>query len=171
MVRFLALMILSFAGFFSVKAQDCALVLTGVVQDVDGNDLPGATLLLSGKAITASDAGEFAFPELCAGDFELIIRYTGYIESHVPLRISQNKRIVVKLSPSETTLSAVEVSGSSTRTGLTNSTYSLSQQELEHFSGKSLGEALKRVPGVSALQTGPAIFKPVIDGLHSTRKD
>jgi iron complex outermembrane recepter protein len=106
---------------------------------------------------------------LCTGDFELIVRYIGYTDSHVAVSIPTSKRIVIKLSISETTLNAVEVSGNSTRTGLTNSTYSLSQEELEHFSGKSLGEALKRVPGVSALQTGPAIFKPVIDGLHSQR--
>jgi iron complex outermembrane recepter protein len=169
MVRFLALLFFLFTGFLSVKAQGCTFALIGIVQDENGNTLPGATLILSGKTVVTSDAGEFTFKDLCAGDFELTVRYIGYTDSHVAVRIPGSKRIVIKLSTSETTLNAVEISGNSTRMGLTNSTYSLSQEELEHFSGKSLGEALKRVPGVSALQTGPAIFKPVIDGLHSQR--
>jgi iron complex outermembrane recepter protein len=169
MVRFLVFAIFTFTGFLSLHAQDCTLVLSGVVQDTDGNNLPGATLLLSGRTAGTNDRGEFAFQELCAGNFELIVRYIGYTESHIPIKLSDSKRVVVKLSASETTLSTIEVVGNTTHTGLTNSTYSLSQQELEHFTGKSLGEALKRVPGVSALQTGPAIFKPVIDGLHSQR--
>lgn len=169
MVRFLALIILSLTVSLGLKAQDCSYTLSGVVKDVDGNILPGATLLLSGKTAGTNDKGEFSFQELCSGDFELVVRYIGYTESHIAVNIPQSKELVVKLSSSETTLTAVEVTGSTTHTGLTNSTYNLSQEELEHFSGKSLGEALKRVPGVSALQTGPAIFKPVIDGLHSQR--
>lgn len=149
--------------------QDCTLTLSGVVQEKDGNALPGASLFLSGKAILTSADGTFEFQGLCPGELELTVRYIGYHESSVTINLIQNKQLIITLLPAETTLEAVEIRGNAARSGLTNTSYGLSREQLEHFSGKSLGEALKRVPGVSALQTGPAIFKPVIDGLHSQR--
>jgi iron complex outermembrane receptor protein len=156
-------------GFSALHGQNCTLVLSGVVQDKGGNVLPGATVLLSGKAIVTSANGTFEFQELCPGRIELTVRYIGYQESQFEIGLPLSEQLVVTLIPSETTLDAVEVSGNITHSGLTNATYRLTKEELDHFSGRSLGEALNRVPGVSALQTGPAIFKPVIDGLHSQR--
>ncbi|MEM7040154.1 MAG: TonB-dependent receptor plug domain-containing protein, partial [Bacteroidota bacterium] len=45
----------------------------------------------------------------------------------------------------------------------------LTEEELEKLKGKQLGEALREIAGVDALQTGPSIFKPMIHGLHSNR--
>jgi iron complex outermembrane receptor protein len=41
--------------------------------------------------------------------------------------------------------------------------------ELDRTRGLSLGESLKSIPGVTTIQTGPSISKPVIHGLHSNR--
>ena len=41
--------------------------------------------------------------------------------------------------------------------------------EMEESSGKALGEMLKSIAGMSSLQTGNSISKPVIHGLHSNR--
>jgi len=45
----------------------------------------------------------------------------------------------------------------------------LSGIELEETRGKSLGESLKSITGVTTLNTGASIAKPVIHGLHSNR--
>jgi iron complex outermembrane receptor protein len=45
----------------------------------------------------------------------------------------------------------------------------LSGKRLDRVAGRSLGEALKSLPGITALQTGPTVFKPAIHGLHSSR--
>jgi iron complex outermembrane receptor protein len=169
MIRILISFIFSVCGLSALYAQNCTLILSGIVREKGGSTLPGATLLLSGKAIITSAEGAFEFQGLCPGDVTLTVRYIGYDESNLEISLTQNKQLVVTLIASETTLEAVEISGNVTHSGLTNASYDLSKEELAHFSGKSLGEALKRVPGVSALQTGPAIFKPVIDGLHSQR--
>lgn len=167
--KLLVLFVLIVSSGFA-HGQACTLVLKGTVREKDGSILPGATLSLSGKTTAASTDGKFEFRELCEGELELSVKYIGYNDFSITITLTQSRQLDVILTPSETELQEVEVSGSTApRAGLTNSTYSLSQEELEHFSGKSLGEALKRVPGVSALQTGPAIFKPVIDGLHSQR--
>lgn len=45
----------------------------------------------------------------------------------------------------------------------------LSIEELNQSRGKSLGESLKQITGVTSLNTGNSISKPVIHGLHSDR--
>jgi iron complex outermembrane recepter protein len=171
-MRLKSILFLCFAGaaHFTSFSQDCQLVLSGVVRQKDGEKLPGATLTFAGKTTLADDQGKFRLTDLCSGDWEIAVNYVGYQTFTVTVKLRENSQLDISLIPDETTLTEVEVRGSNApRSGLTNSSYSLSREELEHFSGKSLGEALKRVPGVSALQTGPAIFKPVIDGLHSQR--
>lgn len=169
MARFFLSILLSISVFSVLHAQECNLTLNGVVQDQAGDNLPGATVFFSNQVVTTSVNGEFGFLGLCAGEFTLTVRYVGFNDYHTLITLSGNKHLTIILSPSETTLKAIDITENRTSAGLTNATYGLSKEELEHFSGKSIGEALKRVPGVSALQTGPAIFKPVIDGLHSQR--
>jgi iron complex outermembrane receptor protein len=45
----------------------------------------------------------------------------------------------------------------------------LTAKQLDRMRGMPFGEMLRSVPGVTALQTGPAVFKPIIHGLHSQR--
>jgi len=52
---------------------------------------------------------------------------------------------------------------------LTQTQSVLSGADLDKTRGKSLGEALKSVNGVTGLQSGASIVKPVINGLHSNR--
>lgn len=169
MLRILISLLFTVFGLSALRGQDCGLFLRGVVQEKDGNVLPGATVVLSDRTTVTSADGAFQFHNLCPGTLSLVVRYIGYQESHRIITLTESSKIVITLASSETALEAIEVSGGATPAGLTNTSYGLSKEDLAHFSGKSLGEALKRVPGVSALQTGPAIFKPVIDGLHSQR--
>jgi iron complex outermembrane receptor protein len=51
----------------------------------------------------------------------------------------------------------------------TQNVTTVSAQELERSRGQTLGEALQNVAGVTLIQTGASIAKPVIRGLHSQR--
>jgi len=42
-------------------------------------------------------------------------------------------------------------------------------KDLERYSAASLGDALKQVSGVSSINTGNSIVKPIINGMHSSR--
>ena len=46
---------------------------------------------------------------------------------------------------------------------------SMSQEEVQQRRGQTLGETIKAMPGVSIMQYGPSIAKPVVRGLHSQR--
>jgi iron complex outermembrane recepter protein len=66
-------------------------------------------------------------------------------------------------------LKQVEIVGKKKEQTPTQSSVELSGKELDHARGLSLGEMLQKVAGVSVLQTGPTIFKPVIQGLYGQR--
>jgi iron complex outermembrane receptor protein len=51
----------------------------------------------------------------------------------------------------------------------TQNVTTLSEQDLERSRGQTLGETLQNLPGITLLQTGVSIAKPVIRGLHSQR--
>ena len=55
------------------------------------------------------------------------------------------------------------------KTEATSIEQTLSKKEVEVYADKSLGDALKSLSGVSSLNTGNSIVKPMIHGLHSSR--
>ncbi len=48
-------------------------------------------------------------------------------------------------------------------------TASMSHEEVQQRRGQTLGETIRALPGVSVIQYGPSIAKPVVRGLHSQR--
>jgi iron complex outermembrane recepter protein len=148
---------------------DCVLSLSGKIIDTDKNPLPGATIQIGNTGTSSDKQGIFSFHTLCPGTYILLIKFIGFDDSSIEIDLRKNHNIVITLTPSLTELQTVEVVGIATSTGITNSLLSLSEADLDQLKGKSLGESLSTLPGVSTLQSGPAIFKPVIHGLHSQR--
>jgi len=66
-------------------------------------------------------------------------------------------------------LQQVEVVGKKKEIVPTQSQVELSGKALDRQRGLSLGEMLQQLPGVTALQTGPTIFKPVVQGMYGQR--
>jgi iron complex outermembrane receptor protein len=66
-------------------------------------------------------------------------------------------------------LKDVLIEGEKKMSAVSQTSSLLSKEDLSVLHGRPLGESLKEIPGVSAIQTGPSIFKPVIHGLHSQR--
>lgn len=152
--------------------QDCNLSLKGLVEDNEGTRLAGAAVWIESlKLGAASQAdGTFVHSELCPGTYELTIKFIGYEDQRITVRIPTQKPIVITLKPSVQILHDVVVEGEHVQQhGLAQSVSILSTEELDANKGKPLGELLKQLPGVNVLMTGPAIFKPVIHGLHSQR--
>lgn len=140
-----------------------------MVRDTEGNPLPGATVMLNDDGTTSDAQGFFIFKNLCAGSYTLSVKFVGYVFYETAIRLNKNHQVTIALREDVTELSSIEITGQALASGISNTTVSLSSHDLEHQHGKSLGESLKAIAGVSALQAGPAIFKPVIHGLHSQR--
>ncbi len=117
--------------------------------------------------------GAFSIEGVAAGRYTLVCRLLGYEEMRKTIIIAEmnlKQNFYLKSNPIE--LQGVNVSAEKDKMNLTESSQArkvLSDAELQKHRGQTLGETLKEIPGVTVLQTGPAIAKPVIRGLHSQR--
>jgi iron complex outermembrane receptor protein len=153
-------------------AQDCKSILLGEIIDFhDKTVLQGATVTITGKdQRTISDKdGKFKFERLCNGVLELEVSHPECTSKFVIVTISGDtyERIVLEHHLEE--LDEVKVTGAIQNTTTSAQEEHLTQTDLEKYSGNSLGDALKNLTGVSSLNTGANIVKPVIQGLMGSR--
>ncbi len=169
-IRFILTLIYSFYLTGLLQAQDCSYSLTGVIVDAKRQALPGANVLLLqlDKGTSTNSKGQFKFDNLCAGAYTIKMSYVGYLEQSAEIEIPLDSPLEIILQEDQLFLDDVKVEGSFAA-GPVQSVGLLSDRDFDLVQGKSLGESLKSLPGISALQTGPAIFKPIIHGLHSQR--
>ncbi|MCU0356150.1 MAG: TonB-dependent receptor plug domain-containing protein [Cyclobacteriaceae bacterium] len=157
------------AARMSFGQDPCVYTLRGKILDAEGNALPGATVLLDGTGTSSAADGQFIFNHLCAGSYSMEVRFVGFDDFQASVMIPVREDIVIRLKPSIMQLEKVEVFGQASFIAKSNTSLSIASAELDQLTGKTLGESLKSLPGISSLQSGPAVFKPIIQGLHSQR--
>lgn len=153
------------------KGQICTLELKGHIEDADSKQkLAGATVLIDslGIELTTDDKGDFVFKGLCAGMYRLRISHVGCETIEQDVVLNKNRHVDINLPHLKNTLSEVTINA---MTGIQNTgtKSELIGRALDVTKGESLAEALSRINGVTMLQTGSTISKPVIHGLHSNR--
>ncbi|RAK64024.1 TonB-dependent receptor [Hymenobacter edaphi] len=149
----------------------CTLPLAGRVTDHEsGEGLAGATVvLLPGQDATQTDPeGHFHF-HVCAGTYRVQVHFLGYQPEEAELRVTAAAVRNFALHPETIRLQGAVVRGTHVEAPTPQASGSLSGQALQSTRGQALGEALQKLAGVTAIQTGPSIFKPMIHGLHSNR--
>lgn len=162
-----------FALFFSgtASSQECSISLTGHVEDADTKEkLPGAVVTLkeTGMQLVTDEKGDFIFKNLCSGGYTLLVSHVSCDSVTKKISISRNYHIDIVMPHARNTLGEVTVEA---QKGITNTGFKkeLSRKDLEETKGLSLAEALSKINGITMLQTGSTISKPVIHGLHSSR--
>jgi iron complex outermembrane recepter protein len=151
--------------------QDCGLTLSGKVLDHDSREpLIGATIYIEElqRGTLSDEYGNYHFHHLCRGSYTLKVTYIGYVPERPSLRLTASAVRNLTMHIDARQLSVVEITGNRL-TEEAQSTSSISGRELEVTRGLSLGESMKNITGLTTIQTGPTISKPVIHGLHSNR--
>lgn len=151
--------------------QDCGLTISGKVIDHDTREpLIGATVHLKQPDIStvADEYGNYHFHHLCQGTYTLEVSYVGYKKESFVYKITTSSVRDLQLHADAKLLKSVEVTGAHLLEQ-TDATATLSGRELQETRGLSLGESLKTLSGVSSIQTGPNVSKPVIHGLFGNR--
>ena len=154
------------------KRQNCGLTLSGKISDQHQDEpLPAATVILEelNQAVQTDVGGNYHFHDLCPGIYHVKTSYVGFASIRQEVRLLASAIRNFKLHPSATELGAVRISGHRVPPPPTQATGKLEGQALEQTRGESLGKALEQIAGVTTLNTGPSISKPVIHGLHSNR--
>lgn len=163
----LILIILSQLGF----AQDCNYTFLGELKDFHNNTpIVGATVYMQNldKYTTSDVDGKFKIEKLCLGELTLVISHVGCETKTVTYNIDSDtyKQIAIEHHIEE--LNEVTIAGNS-KLQNTSIQQSITKNELAQYSDKSLGDALNSISGVTSLNTGNTIVKPMIHGLHSSR--
>jgi iron complex outermembrane receptor protein len=157
----------------AVYPQTCDNILSGqVVDQHDSTPLSGASLLLleSDNATLSDLDGSFEFTNLCAGNYSIEVSHPECQPKVFTVTIPMQGTLNLELEHHVELLKQVTVVGSAystkSETLLENR---INLATLEQFSGNSFGDAINTLSGVSSLNTGNTVVKPMINGLHSSR--
>ncbi|MBC3784648.1 TonB-dependent receptor [Spirosoma utsteinense] len=154
----------------------CTTVLAGRILSADTyKPLTGATVTIRQltTGAVADTAGYFRLSGVCPGNYTVEYQFLGYKSLSQPVTVGSDSVVTmaaVALPVDNQTLQEVIVTDRrSEAQKLLQVQTALSGSALDATRGQSLGESLKGLPGLYAVQTGPSISKPVIHGLYSNR--
>ena len=171
-MRLLALLLLLFSSVHSF-AQDCNNTLNGTLLDIhDGSVLTGATIVVAqtGVGFQTDLDGNFTINFLCNSTYQLQVSHPSCSTKIFTVVIQDDTQKTFKLEHHLESLNEIIVNGNKTsRETKTLFETTLNQQTITSFSGGSLGDVLNSISGVSSLNTGNTVVKPMINGLHSSR--
>lgn len=121
-----------------------------------------------GKLLITDEKGNFVFGGLCSGEYTLVITHINCEPVEKKVLLSKNVHLDIFLPHARKTMGEVIVEA---QKGIANTGFKreLPAKLMEETRGQSLAEALSKINGVTMLQTGSTISKPVIHGLHSNR--
>jgi iron complex outermembrane receptor protein len=162
--------IILFSAQQTVSAQ-CIINFSGRITDSDTREtLSAATVTIRElQLVTLTDsAGNFSFTGLCPGNYELQITHVDCQPLSFHFHLKDDLKKNIELPHKHNQLQEVVVVGNA-RLDTRGLSGEVKGKDLEAVKGLSLGESLKQVTGVSVLQTGTNIYKPVIHGMHSNR--
>ncbi|UTA69553.1 TonB-dependent receptor [Emticicia sp. 21SJ11W-3] len=149
----------------------CDCFIQGVVRDnATKQPIVGAVVLIKelNKGTTTDIDGRYRITNLCQGTYKVVGRIVGYQEKTYTIKLEHGAEQEIKLSEDELHLANVDIKAEKID-NLTQTRNVLDNEALDQTRGQSLGEALKQITGVTTLQTGSSIAKPVIHGMHSNR--
>lgn len=162
----------SLVGSIGLNAQDCQLALRGYVRE-EGTETPLAYASVfireAGKSTSTDENGYFVLPNLCKNTaYTVEVRHLECAHFTEIVRIAETVEVCFHLHH-DNTLPEVMVHEKAIVPRPSNAEVQVSAADLEATRGQNLGETLKKLPGVTLLNTGATISKPVIQGLHSNR--
>jgi iron complex outermembrane receptor protein len=154
-----------------VTAQNCNYTLTiTVVETHNFSPVYPSVVFVEplNKSFETNERGEFVIDKACAGEYIFHVHAVGYMPKVDTLMVSGSRPYKIKISLEDHQLKEVEVTGQRQQTVL-QPKEQMNREGIVAGSGKSLGDLLQAVNGVSTLGNGATIVKPVIHGLHSNR--
>jgi len=145
--------------------------ISGIVIDKNKTPLIGASVLFlpdSTQTITDSN-GKFSLSiDGSNKKYSLIISYIGYKTDTVILG-EDKENLIISLVPDETMLETIVISEEHAKLEATLQTEHLQQEFIYRNLEGNFAQTLEKLPGISAINVGVGIAKPVIRGLSSNR--
>lgn len=170
----LLLILLSIVGQSVVFSQTppCKFTLSGIVIDEhDQQALSFSTIYIVEleKGYVSDMNGVFVVPNLCKQNYTLVIGHIGCEPDTQQVLIAQHTKKTFYLEHHIEELKEFAIIENEIKPLSSVVKKELSPEELSKTRGRTLGESMKELTGVTTLTTGNSISKPVIHGMHSDR--
>lgn len=154
------------------NAQNCNLKFSGQIIDFHDNQALEEAIVsipVLNLSQTTDRNGKFNFNELCPGQYEIHITHVecNPLKEKIDLQIDQEVTWYMEHHIIE--LENIEAQGFLKRANETQVETHIHKDEIDKNSVETLGYLLKSISGVSGLETGNNIIKPMIHGMHSSR--
>lgn len=166
-----------FCAFFCLitltsYAQKCTYKFKGIVTDYhDGTPIFGASIFIKNlnKYATSNARGQFEIPNICLGEIQVLISHLSCETKEVFIDFDKSISQEFYLEHHTEELKEVRIVAASELKTKTTQSKILKTELINAYSSQTLGDVLKNISGVSAINTGNTIVKPMINGLHSSR--
>ena len=143
--------------------------------DSQGRPVPFASVAVPAltQGATADENGRFTLPNLPASPQKLQVSAVGYATATPTVTLPTEKSLIIRLTSEGKTLAEVVVTGVGRATEIRRSPVpisAMSQKEIRlNANSNAIDAAVRGIPGLSAVTTGPNISKPFIRGLGYNR--
>ena len=157
---------------FNAQSQNCNNKLSIEVIDLhDGSKLENASVFIEEMDIVeqSDENGLLVFENLCDGNFTLSVSHEDCETSNIKVVVKKDTYKKVFLEHHLNELQEIIVTSSNRVNSKSLFENKISKEVLDDYNSRTLGEVLQTVTGVSTLNTGTYLSKPVINGLHSSR--
>ncbi len=148
--------------------------ISGVILDEHTEEsLPLATLLLLPDSVyTTSDFdGYFSFQNLKDGRYQIYVSYVGFepYSTYVQVKDKKSPKLTILLHPDHATLHTIEITDEHAKQEESLTNEHINKDFITENLQGALAKSIEKLPGISAINVGVGIAKPVIRGLSSNR--
>jgi iron complex outermembrane receptor protein len=148
--------------------------LSGTVINENNEPLEGASIYISDlkKGAIADSKGHYQLKNIPSGTYLVEVKFIGYKTILDQIYFDKNITADFRLGISITEENEIVITGSSKATSLKRNPIpiiSISKQYLQSNLSTNIIDAISKVPGLSAVTTGPNVSKPFIRGLGFNR--
>ncbi len=156
----------------TISKMNCNITLEGrVLDEHDKTSLDFANIFLIEPEIVvnANEKGHYKINNICPGIYTIKITHLSCEPIIQKIELKTNTKKNFYLEHHAELLKGIDIVAKKTADQSTQTKTEISTEKLNQSKGLSLGEALKNIAGVTSLNTGNSISKPVIHGMHSNR--
>ena len=159
-LKLLVVTLLFTLNYSGLSAQEG--IIQGVITDEYGINVPGAAVMIDdlNKGAVSNQDGKFTFVEIPEGNHTLTIKYLGFADFTKEVMVTAGKTtsVSILLASEETQLDDVQLVGFSaggqaralnTQKNNVNITNVVSTDQIGKFPDANIGDATKRIPGIT----------------------
>jgi outer membrane receptor protein involved in Fe transport len=150
---FLVIIMLSSTTFFAQS------IISGTVQDNNGNLIPGVNILLEGTTTGANTDldGNYEISNVANGTYRITASYVGYDNFTSEINVNGDLTLNINIKENAQSLDEIIVTGVVNPKSKIESSVSVSTvgvQQIEQASPRSAGELFRSIPGIRAESSG-----------------